>query len=194
MHASLFFLGILSLASALGALVPVAANYVGDGEVNGLGTIILSVAAVLLMIGGVMVGKGWPQRAVVPAPVRAAIFGNTLFIAFFVLELSDGLLRQHGRVFYWTSVLFVPALLMFHGLVSGRAWAWWTARAATALLILWFAAFMVFIPFGHLKRGSEVTPWYGRLYMMVFTLVLASVVAAMFRALGSGEARRFFRR
>jgi len=196
MNASILFGGILSLASGAAALVPLAASFFGGDTMGRPAVMVLSLAVILMLAGAVMITKGRRQRvgAAVPPPVRAAILGNILFLAFFVLEFSDGLLRQHGRVFYWTSVLFVPALLLFYGLVSGRNWAWWTARGVAAILILWFVAFIVIIPFGDFKRGSEVTPWYGRLYMMAFTLLLGSVVFAIFRALGSGEARRYFGR
>jgi hypothetical protein len=153
------------------------------------------VLSVLLVTGGVVVlclCKARPLAAPPPAPVRAAILGTMVMVSFFVLEFSDGLIRQDGRIFYWTSVLFLPALALLYGLVTARRWAWWLSRAAAALLMAWFAAFLLMIPFAELRTDGVLVPWWGRVYMMAFTLLLGGTLWCVFRALGSRDARLYF--
>jgi hypothetical protein len=175
-------------------LVPAVADYVGHGQLAPVGIAVVSLAVLLLMVGALLFKAGFPRRheAALPMAVRAAITGNVLFLSFCALEFSDGLIRQDGRVFYWTSVLFLPALCQLYGLVSAHRWAWWLARGVTALFTLWFLCFLVIIPFADMRTNGVIVPWWGRTYMICFTLLLASVAFTAFRALGSAEARGFF--
>ena len=117
---------------------------------------------------------------------------NLLSLAFCSLELTDGLLYHGGRIFYWTAVLFLPALAVLYGQVLAQPWSWWAARILAALAALWFVAFIAIIPFAHLRGPTGPTPWYGRLYMIGVTLVFASIAAYVFHSLGRSEARRYF--
>lgn len=128
-----------------------------------------------------------------PVGVRIAAAANVIFLAFCALELSDRLVRQEERVFYWTTVLFAPGLLLLAGLLSGRRWAWWTFRGAAALAVLWFLGFAVIIPFANLRTDGVPVPWYGRIYMTAVTLAFAAVFAAAFRSLNGADARGYFR-
>jgi Zn-dependent protease len=127
-----------------------------------------------------------------PAPVRAVVMANAILLAFCALEVSDGLIRSEGRVFYWTTILFVPAIVLHGGLVVGQRWAWWVARGLAALGVLWFAGFLVLVPFADLHGPDGPIPWWGRVYTALVTIVFVSIFAYAFRALGHDEARRHF--
>ena len=186
--------GVLAASSGLGLIVPAIVEYQGRGILVGLGIIVVSLGAALIFCGAATILFGFRNRKgdPMPAPVRAAITANILFLTFCALEFSDGLLRQGGRLVYWTSILFLPALVVLYGQVSAQRWAWWVARAVTALFALWFFGFVAVIPFANLRAGDEVVPWHGRLYMAVVTLLFASISAYAFRSLGRAEARRYF--
>jgi prepilin signal peptidase PulO-like enzyme (type II secretory pathway) len=102
------------------------------------------------------------------------------------------LVRRQGRIFYWTTVLFLPAVLLLTGVLLARCWAWWTARGVTAIFVLCFVGFIAMIPFGDLRGSEGPVPWWGRVYMMGVTLIFASVAAYVFRALGHSETKAYF--
>jgi hypothetical protein len=188
--------GVLASAFGVALAIPAGAAYVSAGELpgSGVGIVVLSVLLVLVGVVWIFTGRRDAPAGITPAPVRAAIMGNILMLSFFVLEFSDGLIRQDGRVFYWTSVLFLPALVLLYGLVRAQRWAWWVARVAVAALALWFAVFLVAVPFVDLRRDGVPVPWWGRVYMMTFTLLLGGAMVYVFRALGSRDARAYFNR
>jgi hypothetical protein len=117
---------------------------------------------------------------------------NVLLLAFCALELTDGWVYRGGRIFYWTTVLFGPALVVLYGHALAQRWAWWVARGLAALAVLWFVGFMFVIPFADLRANGVSAPWYGRLYMEGVTLVFAGIAGYAFYSLGSVEARRYF--
>jgi hypothetical protein len=157
---------------------------VGVGSV-GCGLIASGIAAFLA--GGL--GRG---GSAMPSGVRAAVAANVLFLGFFALEFSDGLVRQGGRIVYWNTFLFPPALLLYYGLLSARRWAWWTGRGLTALSSLWFLGFVAVIPFAELKGEGGPVPWYGRVYMACVSLAFAGILAGAYWSLGRPEARSYF--
>ena len=120
------------------------------------------------------------------------MMANVLFLAFCALELTDGLVYRGGRIFYWTSVLFVPAAVVLYGQALAQRWAWWVARVLAIGAVLWFVVFLFVIPFANLRANGVPAPWYGRLYMEGVTLVFAVIAGYVFYALGSAEARRYF--
>src|SRR5262249_47104959 len=132
------------------------------------------------------------RAGAMPAGVRAAVAANALILTFLALELSDRSVRQDGMLFYWTTFLFPPALLLFGGLVTARPWAWWVARGAAAAGVLWFLGFLAVVPFAPLQSDGVPVPWYGRVYVAGVTLAFAAVLAAAFRALGRPETRTYF--
>ena len=187
--------GVLAATSGVASLVPAVFEYLDRGFLGGLGIMVVSLGVVLILGGGAAIRFGFRRRsgASMPAPVRAAVMANILFLAFCALEFSDGLVRRGGRVFYWTSILFLPALVMLCGQVLGQRWAWWVARTVTALFVVWFVGFIAVIPFADLRgSGGVAAPWYGRVYTACVSLLFASVSAYAFRSLGNGEARRYF--
>jgi len=187
--------GILSVAMGAAWMLPATVEWLDRGAFEWQGYAVVSVGPILLLSGGMAIARGFRTLRLgsIPAPVRAAITANGLFLSFCALEFSDGLLRQGGRVFYWTSVLFLPALVVFYGQVLGQRWAWWVARAVAALAIVWFVGVMALIPFAELRgSGGVAVPWYGRVYMEGVSLLFASVAAGAFRSLGRAEARTFF--
>ncbi|MDZ4405910.1 hypothetical protein [Prosthecobacter sp.] len=184
------------LAASLGGawLVPAIVVWVGRGTLDRQGGAVV-VIGVVLILSGIVALWGRLRRLrfdLIPAPVRAAIIGNGLFLAFCALEQSDGLVRAGGRAFYWTTVLFLPALVLFYGQVLAQRWAWWVARGMTALATLWFVVYLLVIPFVPLRGNDGPIPWWGRIYAAGVTLVFASVSAGVFRALGRAEARAFY--
>jgi hypothetical protein len=188
--------GSCTLLMGLASIVPVAAAYAEDRPSWGVEVPLLAASGVLCVGGIVAIVLGaWQRRGTsMPGSVRAAVMANILFLAFCALELSDRLVRQEGRIFYWTTVLFLPALILFHGLVSARVWAWWTSRGLAALACLWFIAFIALIPFADLRADGVPAPWYGRVYMACVTLVFAAISAAAFWSLGRSDARGYFQR
>jgi hypothetical protein len=173
-------------------LIPASAAWLGRGSVSSYAVVM--VGPVLILGGLLALWRGFRRLRLdlIPAPVRAAMMGNLLFLSFCALELSDGLLRQGGRIVYWTSILFLPALLVFYGQVLARRWAWWMARVATGLLTMWFVGFLLVIPFAHLRGDGGAIPWWGRIYVTGVTLAFAGVSAYAFRSLGRTESREYY--
>lgn len=188
--------GALSVLSGAVSLLPVLVGRMESGALERTGSAVLSAALILIVSGLFAIWVGFDRRSLAPVPippaVRAVIAANILFLAVCMLEFSDGLVRQGGRIFYWTSVLFLPALLVLYGQVLAQRWSWWVARLLAALATLWFAGFMAAIPFADIRRSGELIPWWGRLYMAGVTLVFAGVSAYVFHSLGRADARKFF--
>jgi hypothetical protein len=159
---------------------------------SGIGIVVAGCMLMACGMAAIAVGRRQRRRFTTPSGVRAAMAANAVFLAFFALELSDRLVRQDGRIFYWSTFLFVPAGLLFCGLLAAQRWAWWTCRSAFALGTLWFLGFLAVIPFAHLQTGGVSVPWYGRLYMAGVTLAFASILGCAYWSLGKLEARRYF--
>lgn len=190
--------GVLAALSGAALIAPAIVDYVDRGFLTRPGIMVVSLGAALLLSGVTAIGFGFRLRSgasmpiPMPAPVRAAVTANVLFLTFVALEFGDGLVRRGGRIGYWTSFLCLPALLVLYGQVSAQRWAWWVARAVTAMFALWFVGFIAVIPFINLRSGSEAVPWYGRVYMAGISLLFASISAYAFVSLGRAEARRYF--
>jgi hypothetical protein len=173
--------------------VPVVVAWLERGRLTGRGIGFLAAAAGFVAVGVTAAVLGGRRGAGgMPAGVRAAVAANALFLAFLSLELSDRAVRQEGKLFYWTTFLLPPALVLFGGLLAARRWSWWAARGAAALGVLWFLAFLAVIPIAPLQSNGVPAPWYGRLYAAGVTLAFAGVFAAAFRALGREETRSYF--
>jgi len=188
--------GILCAALGAGGMFPAIVGWLGrgawrQGEFAAVTVGIILVLAGLCILGGALARLRSVSLST-PAPVRAVMAANVFFLAFCALEATDGLVYRGGRILYWTSILFLPALVVLYGQVSAQPWAWWVARALAALSTLWFATFIAVIPFADLRTGGVPVPWYGRLYMAGVTLVFASISAYAFHSLGRHEARRYF--
>ena len=186
--------GISVSAMGFAWLVPVIAAWLSRGELDSHGYALASVAPVLIGSGAVCMARGLRNFRLrsIPAPVRAAIAANILFLAFCALELSDGLVRRGGRVFYWTSVLFLPALGVLYGQVLARKWAWWIGRVITGFFTAWFIGFLLLVPFVHLRGDGEAIPWWGRIYVGAVTIIFAGISVYAYSSLGSSEARTFY--
>ena len=186
--------GFLAAASGAAWLIPANAARMVNGALSLQDDAVASVGLVLILSGVVAICRGFSalRAASLPPPVRAALMGNGLLVAFCVLEFSDGFLRQDGRVFYWTSILFLPALLLFYGQVLAQRWAWWAARILTAIIALGFAAFLLAVPFAPLRGNAGPPPWWGRIYVASVTLAFVSISAYAFRSLGLAQARTYY--
>ncbi len=174
-------------------MVPALVARIETGRLTGLGIGFVAAGCGLIACGVAALLAGFRRRpAGMPSSVRAAVAANILVLAFLTLELSDRSVRQDGQLFYWTTFLLPPVLVLFAGLVAGRAWSWWAARGVAALGPLWFLGFLVLVPFAPLQADGIPVPWYGRVYMAGVTVVFAGILAGAFRSLGSPEARSYF--
>jgi hypothetical protein len=193
-----FLLAGGSLVALMGAamILPVLLARLESGGQTTLGIGVIAVSCGMVMCGmtAVLVGVRQRRGSGMPSGVRAAVAANMLFLAFFALELSDRLVRQDGRIVYWSTFLFLPALWLFCGLLTARRWAWWTSRVAAAVGTLWFLGFMALIPFLDLRGEGGPVPWYGRIYMACVSLVFAGILAGAFWSLGRPETRNYFGR
>ncbi|HZV36300.1 MAG TPA: hypothetical protein VFB72_17115 [Verrucomicrobiae bacterium] len=185
------------LAVAWGAawLVPAIAARMERGGLTQQQWLVAAVGPCLILFGLIAISRNRRElrlSTALPPGVRMALLGNGLFVVFCVLEFSDGFLRQNGRVFYWTSILFVPALLLFYGQVLAHRWAWWGARVITVIFSIWFAGVLVMIPFAHLRGNGGPAPWWGKIYAECMTLAFIAGSAGVFRSLGGPEARKFY--
>ena len=114
--------GFLSVLMGIGLVPPIAAASLETGAITAVGVGVLAAGCMLIGCGlaAILTGMLRPRESRMPSGVRAAVMANALFLAFCALEFSDGLLRQGGRVFYWTTTLFAPALVLFGGLVMAQ--------------------------------------------------------------------------
>jgi hypothetical protein len=194
MARSLLVGGFTAALMGAGMSVPLATAYAESRPMTGISFSLLLFACALIVCGVAAVLGGLRQRrgSSLTSGVRVAVVANSLFLAFCVLESSDGLVRQQGRVFYWTTVLFFPALMILYGLLSARWWAWWSARGLTAVACLLFLVVVGLIPFGDIRGEQGPAPWYGRVYMVCVSLVFAGTAASVYRSLGAAESRRYF--
>jgi len=192
-----FFVAGGTLATLLGSalLLPVVAARIESGTITPIGIGVIAVSCGLIACGmtAVVVSFRQPNRSIMPSGVRSAVAANVLFLAFFALELSDRLVRQDGRIVYWSTFLFLPALLLFYGLLTARPLAWWTFRGVAALGVVWFLGFVAVIPFVNLQRQGVPVPWQGRVYMACVSVAFAGILAGAFWSLGRPETRNYFR-
>jgi len=184
--------GLLVAMMGAALIPPVVVARLESGSLTTVGIGVVSLGCGLIACGVSAVLVGFRQRRAMPSGVRAAVAATVLFLSFFALEFSDGLVRQEGRIFYWTTVLFPPVLLLFGGLLAARRWAWWTFRGAAALGTLWFLGFVVMIPFAHLQAEGVPAPWSARVYMICVSLAFASILAGAYWSLGRPETRTYF--
>jgi hypothetical protein len=192
-----FFVAAGTLATLMGAalILPVVAARMESGTLSPVGIGVIAVSCALIVCGmtAVVVSLRQPHRSIMPSGVRSAVAANVLFLAFFALELSDRLVRQDGRIVYWSTFLFLPALLLFYGLLTARQLAWRTFRGVAALGAVWFLGFVAVIPFVHLQRDGVPVPWQGRVYMACVSVAFAGILAGAFWSLGRPETRNYFR-
>ena len=185
--------GTLAAMMGIALMVPVIVAQMETGRLTGLGIGFVVAGCGLIACGVTALRAGFRRRPTgMPSGVRAAVAANVLVLGFLALELSDRSVRQDGKLFYWTTFLLPPALLLFAGLVAGRAWSWWAARGVAALGILWCVGFLVIVPFAPLQADGIPAPWYGRVYAASVTIIFALILAGAFRSLGRPEARSYF--
>jgi peptidoglycan/LPS O-acetylase OafA/YrhL len=176
-----------------GLILPVFVNWLERDQLTGLGIGFIAAGCGLISCGPAVAFLGFRQRGDrMPSGVRAAVAANALILAFLALELSDRAVRQDGKLFYWTTFLLPPALILFVGLVAAHRWSWWAARGIAVLGVIWFLGFLVVIPFAPLQADGVPAPWYGRLYVAGVTLAFTGIFGGAFRALGQPETRSYF--
>lgn len=186
--------GAVAAFLGLGLIPPALVGGLEQERISQPGIVTLSLAAVLVLTGlaAIVLGRMRSDGLSRPAPVRAIILANLCFLAFCSLEVSDGLIRQGGRVFYWTTVLFLPAFGLYCGIILAQRWAWWTARGFALLSVVWFGVFVLLIPFVELRGSTGPVPWYGRVYMIGVSTIFAGIAAYVFHALGRSETKNYF--
>jgi hypothetical protein len=187
--------GSLSALMGTALIFPVVLARSESGAVSPVGIVVIAVACILIACGltAVVVGIRQGHGSGLPGSVRTAVAANIIFLGFFALESSDRVVRQGGNIVYWSTYLFLPALLLFYGLLTARPWAWWLFRGVAALGTLWFLAFVAMSPFAHLQSHGVPVPWYGRIYVAGVSLVFAGTLAGAFWSLGRPETRSYFR-
>jgi hypothetical protein len=185
--------GSLAALVGLAVLVPAFVEWRQRGTLPGPGVAVVGLGAALILGGtaAVLAGRrGWRGR-VMPAGVVAAVAVNTLFLALLALEISDGVVRR-GAFHPVSSFSFSSALLLLAGLLSGRRWAWWTARGAAVLFTLWFLGLSVAVCFAEVRTEQGPVPWQARVWMVAVGLGLAGLLGGGFLALGRPPVRRHF--
>lgn len=186
--------GVSACLVGVGLSVPAVRQWLEAGSLTGITTAVVSLGGCLIAVGLATTTAGlsrWSTLAM-PAGVRAAVAANMLFLAFFALEISDGLVRSETRIHVLSTSLFVPTLLLLCGLVAGHRWAWWIARCLAGFGILWFLAFAAIVPFAELRTEGVPVPLWGRAWMIGVSFALAGILAAAFHALGLAEAWEYF--
>lgn len=187
--------GLSAALVGVALIAPALVARFETGSSNQLSIAVVAVASVLLAGGLAAVVAGalrW-RGLTMPTGVRIAIMANIIFLACFALEISDGLTRRGGVIHPIAWSLFGPTLLMLCGLLSGRRWAWWIGRGVAAIAIVWFLGFAALIPVLDLRSDQGPVPWWGRIYMIVVSLGLASILTGGFLSLGQPSARGYFR-
>ena len=181
------------LAALMGAALipPVLVARLESGGLNTLGIGIVCVGCGLIAFGVTAVTVGFRRRVAtgMPSGVRAAVTANVFFLAFFALELSDRLIRRDGKLFYWSTLLFPPALALFCGLLAAQPWAWRASRGAAALGVVWFLGFLARYPVCPLgdRRGAGPVAWAG-LYGLRHRRVCRNSGRCLFDTGASGDA------
>jgi xanthine/uracil/vitamin C permease (AzgA family) len=187
--------GALATLTGTASILPVVIARIESGTVPpvGIGVIAVSFGLIACGMTALVVGFRQSHRSIMPSGVRSAVAANVLFLAFFALEFSDRLVRQDGRIVYWSTFLFLPALLLFYGLLTARRLAWLVFRGVAALGVVWFLGFVAVIPFVNLQREGGPVPWQGRVYMACVSVAFAGILAGAFWSLGRPETRNYFR-
>ncbi len=186
--------GLSAILIGVGLIAPTIFVLFAQSPWTSLASSVLAFAVGLIICGAAAMAVGACQSRgpTMPSPVRMAATANMLFLAFFALEISDGLVRRGGAIHPLSSTMFAPALVLLYGLVSARRWAWWLARGVSAAGSLWFLGFAVAIPFVELRGPQGPVPWWGRLYMIGVSLTLAGILGSGCWSLGQETARSYF--
>lgn len=184
---------LLVVLIGIALIVPVVAAWFERGGLTAIGIGFLATGCAFIAGGVIAMATGFGQGVTgMPSGVRTAVIVNGLVLAFLALELSDRSVRQDGKLFYWTTFLLVPAVVLYFGLLRARPWSWWIARVVFAMGVVWFLVFLVFVPFAPLQANGVPAPWYGRIYVAGVTIAFAAILGAGFRSLGQHESRSYF--
>ena len=163
-------MGSALILMGAGLLFPVAMARSETGAWSEPGIAVAVAGIGLLLMGLVAVATGFQRRVPMPSGVLVVVISTAPILGSWRSSWLDRIVRQDGRLVYWTTFLLPPALLLYGGLLNARPWSWWTARAAAAIGVLWFLGFLVLLPFVHLQRDGAPVPWQGRVYMAIVTL------------------------
>lgn len=186
--------GISAGLVGVALIVPGIVGWLEKGTFQGPAIAMIAVGGALVVAGlaAAVVGVTRWRELTMPTGVRIAVMANIVFLACFALEISDGLARRGGAIHPIGWTMFGPTLVLLYGLLSARRWAWWIARGVAALVIVWFLGFAVIIPFADLRAEQVPVPWWGRIYMICVSLILAGMLSGGFFSLGGSPARNYF--
>lgn len=186
--------GSLLALSGVAVLPPVIMARFEQQGLSKMGMAAGAIGFAMIVSGLLMVRRGRKNATeeAMPSAVRMAASGIAILAAFFALELCDRLVRQDGRIFYWSTFLLPPVLLLYVGLLARQRWAWWISRGFTGLAMLWFAGFIAVVPFAPLQNNGVPAPWYGRIYVAGVSLAFAAIFAVAWRSLAKPETRAYF--
>lgn len=186
--------GSLIALSGLAIFPPVVMARFEQQGLSKMGMAAGAIGFAMIVIGLLLVQRGRKNATeeAMPSAVRMAVTGIAILAVFFALELCDRLVRQDGRIFYWSTFLLPPVLLLYAGLLARQRWAWWISRGFTGFAMLWFAGFIVVVPFAPLEADGVPAPWYGRVYVAGVSLAFAVIFALAWRSLAKPETRAYF--
>jgi len=186
--------GISAGMVGVALIVPAIVERLEKGTFEGLAVAVIAVGSALVLAGlaAAVFGAFQCRELTMPAGVRIAVMANIVFLACFALKISDGLSRRGGAIHPIGWTMFGPTLLLLCGLLSARRWAWWIARGVAAIVIVLFLGFAVLIPFADLHAEQGPVPWWGRLYMICVSLILAGLLSGGFLSLSGPPARNYF--
>lgn len=195
MHRIPIAVPIAALLMGLAVWPPILLDSMQREATSSMAVGVASVGCLLIVTG--LVGLisscvGNRSANTLPSGARLILTANILFLAFFSLECSDLLVRQNGKVLYWTNGLFLPAIILFWGLLRTQSWAWWMSRIISGLGVLWFLGFAMLIPFGDIRRNGVPAPFEARLTMICASLGFAAVLMCAFFAIGHPATRSYF--
>jgi hypothetical protein len=127
-----------------------------------------------------------PNAAALPRSVLLVALIIIAFIGLFTLEISDSYFKHDGQIARSLFVLPV-AILLLHGILTRRRWAWWSTRVLGLLGagIYTFASVGVWIFFGRLPVGV-------RFWISIVGMTLCALILLAYLALGRRPARAYF--
>ncbi len=120
-----------------------------------------------------------------PGPLIVAILVGILFLALFALEISHGLIREHGKLAK-SLFAFPPVLALVWGLMTGKRWARVAARWAAGLGAAWFY-FIAGLALVERPRDQFGPVW---IWLLCVSLLLGSLLVLACWALGTASARQ----
>ncbi len=185
-----WLVGLAGAMLGLGMATPAIVAWREQGEMPSSGVVMLAAAALLAASGAAAAWQG--RRRLrdrgIPASVAAPLVVNALFLGLLGLEVCHGFARE-GDVVARSLFFLPPALLLFWGMLTGRAWARHLARWGS------FALALLFLGVGCVACVLRPSDQHGPVWVWIacVSVVLGSLLlVGGFHALGRASAKRYF--